>query len=167
MGAGGEAALHEVAAGGGFPVDHFPGEENAGELLQHEGRLQLIPAHAAGGGDGLIERPGAAQRNEAVFRLAGEGIGIAPNVAGQDGGCGFGEFPADSGFGQEVAAYRLHFPDKFGVGESGLEVDGDGRLPHRTKDGPELIDRAAFEAVAGDHQLADGDLIAGADLEVF
>ena len=33
QGAGGETALHEIAAGRSFPIDHLPGDENARDLL--------------------------------------------------------------------------------------------------------------------------------------
>ena len=71
---------------------------------------------------------------------------------------GIAEFPADAGFVKEIAAHGLHLRDELVVGEGGFEIDGDGGLRHGAEGGTELIDRAAFEAVAGDHEFADGGL---------
>ena len=80
---------------------------------------------------------------------------------------GIAELPAGAGFVEEIAAHGLHLCDELGVGEGGFEINGDGGLRHGAEGGTELVDRAAFESVAGDHQLADGGHFPGADVEVF
>lgn len=167
MGGSGEAALHEIAAGGRFPVDHFPREENAGELFQHQRVVDFTPTDATGGGDRLVERPRAGERDEAVFHFAGQGIGVSPGFPREDGVGGFTEFPAGAGLVEEIPAHRLHLRDELFVGESRFEIDGDGGLRHGAEGGAELVNRAAFKAVAGDHQFADGGDFSGADVEVF
>ncbi len=43
-----ETGLNQVAAGGRFPVDHFSGDEYAGNFSEHERFIQLAPANAPG-----------------------------------------------------------------------------------------------------------------------
>jgi glycerol kinase len=45
---GGKACGQEIAAGRRLPIDHFSGDEDAGELLQHVAVVELAPADTAG-----------------------------------------------------------------------------------------------------------------------
>ena len=77
-GASGERGLQEIAPRRRLPVDHFAGGENARQLFQHEGVVDLAPCDAAGAGNGARDRRGReeAQRQSLDarrerFRLAG------------------------------------------------------------------------------------------------
>ena len=102
-----------------------------------------------------------------MFDLAGERFGVVPVISGEDGVGRRTQFPTVAGGIEEIAADRLHLRDELIVRKSGLEVDRNGRLRHGAEGGTQLIDRTAFQAVAGEHQLADGRVVAGADVDVF
>lgn len=124
-GAGGEAALHEVAAGGSFPIDHLAGDKEAGELPDGEGVIQFLPHESAGGRDGFFERAGLLERDLAAFG------GLCERIGGVEGAmecfqqCTGGrvQFPSHASFAEEVAAGGFHFGHEAFVGESGLEID--------------------------------------------
>ena len=67
VGAGGETSLEEVAAGGGFPIDHFTGDEDAREFFEHEICTEFVPSNTAGSGNGLFDWSGAGEGDVAMF----------------------------------------------------------------------------------------------------
>lgn len=72
VGAGGETGLKEVAAGGGFPIDHFTRNENARKFFKHELAVEFVPCNTAGGGNSFFDRSGAGEGDVAVFDFVGE-----------------------------------------------------------------------------------------------
>lgn len=161
--------MDEVAAGGGFPIDHFAGEEDAGEFAEHEILIEFGPRDAAGGGDRLGEGAGPGEGEGVGFDEGGELFGgFDGAVGGLDEIAGGGrEFPAELGFVEEVTASRLHFCEKFAKGEGGFEIDDEGRLLHGAKGGTEGVEWAAFETGAGDDEFADGVFATRVKEEVF
>ena len=75
MGGGGEAGLDEVAAGGGFPVDHFAAGKDAGEFAELEVVVELAPGDAAGGGNGFVDGAWPGERDGERFDGFAEGLG--------------------------------------------------------------------------------------------
>ena len=67
---------------------------------------------------------------------------------------GVGQAPALPCFGEEVALDGAELGDQLLDGVSGLEVDRSAPGGQRAQGRPELIDRAAFQAVARDQQFA-------------
>ena len=59
--AGRKYGLQQIAAGRGFPIQHFAGDEGAGARLQHEAVVDLGEGHAAGGRDGARDGRGAGE----------------------------------------------------------------------------------------------------------
>ena len=72
MGAGGKTSLEEVAAGGGFPIDHFTGDEDAGEFFEHEVGVKFVPCNTSGAGNGLFDWSGTGEGDVAVFDFMGK-----------------------------------------------------------------------------------------------
>lgn len=68
----GEAGLEEVAAGWGFPVDHFSGAVDAWEFFEHEVLVKLGPFYTAGAGDDFIYGAGLGERDGEFFYGVGE-----------------------------------------------------------------------------------------------
>ena len=66
----------QVAAGGGFPVEHLAGDEDAGAGAQHQVGVERFEAYAAGAADGLVERA----RGEEAQRQGLDGRGEAGGV---------------------------------------------------------------------------------------
>jgi len=104
---GGEAGLQEVSAGGGFPVDHFACDEDAGEFFNHEVFIELIPADSSGGGNGFGDRAGSGEGDVAVFDFVGELGGSFPGTSVrhvfEDGAGGGVEFESAASLADEVA----------------------------------------------------------------
>jgi hypothetical protein len=86
--------LQEIAAGGGFPVEHLAGEEDAGPGAQHEVRVEGGERNAAGGGDGArdgccrceADRDGFDQDGGFLQRQRGEAARSSCFVEEADGG---------------------------------------------------------------------------------
>jgi len=56
--AGGQTGGEQVAARGGFPVQHFPGAEQAGLAAHHEVLIQFRQGDTPGGADGFFHGGG-------------------------------------------------------------------------------------------------------------
>ena len=56
--AGGETGGKQIAAGRRFPIQHFPGDKNAGQSGEHQVSIKAVEANAAGGADRFGNGPG-------------------------------------------------------------------------------------------------------------
>ena len=81
--------MEEVTAGGGFPVDHFPGGKHAGQTAEFELGGQFLPGDPAGRGDGFVQRAGAGEGDFQIFGPVGESASAGERfVGGEEGECG-------------------------------------------------------------------------------
>ena len=160
--------MEEVAAGRGFPVEHLAAAIHAGEFAQHQRVVEFAPADAACAADRFGDGARLGERDAAFFHRAGERFGVGKGAVKLRENCagGFGKFPAEAGFGEEVAARRLHFRYEFFDGECGFEIHGERGRGHGPEGSPELIDARSFDAIAREHQLAVRRRITGADMEI-
>ena len=69
---GSEAALKQVAACGRFPVEHFTGDEHAGQIFQHKIFVERRKLYAARSGNGAGDRKWCANRQRNIFDERGE-----------------------------------------------------------------------------------------------
>ena len=153
-----ETPLEKIAASWRFPVDHFTGDINPGKAPDHEIIVKLAPTHAPSGGDRFGQRARFLEREHTFLRGGGQGgklierarrRAVSKQCMGRPT-----QPPAPARLGGEVALHPMHLAQKLFDADFRFEVDLQNRGRHPAELGAEAVKPAAFEAVAGNQELA-------------
>ena len=167
MGPHRKTTLHEVSARRRFPVHHLASDEQAGKPSDHESVIDFRPTHSTRRRNGFSQRTRPLERDDALLHGARQRNGVVPGPVRQEGVRRVTDAPPREGLVKKITSRRLHLRNQLLDTEGWLEVDGYGGFRHRTQCGTELVNRAAFEPIARDKQLPDGQRVTGANMDVL